>query len=416
MDNVTHSLIGLIVGEGLARTVPVSRAGLAPALRRNAFVAVAVIGNNLPDIDLLYSYRGPAHDKLGYLLEHRGYTHTVVGCAVLGLLLYAGMAAWLRRARAVVTRADHFALAGVALLSTYLHLFMDALNSYGVHPFWPFQNRWLYGDAVYIVEPLYWVAAAPLIFLLRSTPARVLLGLTLASAVALSIASGLVAPPAYGVLATLLVVLLWIGRRLDARGAALASVATFLAVTGVFVLAGRVAAGRIEALAGRDFPADRLLDHILTPMPANPLCWDAWVLQTRGEHYTARHAVLALAPRWLPAGACRGSLERPTRVPQTAAREQDANAIRWREFSMSRSTLTALVTTRCDAAALMRFARAPFALRTREGWLLGDLRFAGQSAGGFSELRLTGSRTEVRCAGTPPWIPPREDLLGGGAG
>ena len=76
--------------------------GLAPDVRRGLFVAVAAIGGNLPDLDLLYSYRGVPHDtqaKLSYVLEHRGYTHTVLGCLVLTLLLYAGAEGWLRYRR-----------------------------------------------------------------------------------------------------------------------------------------------------------------------------------------------------------------------------------------------------------------------------------------------------------------------------
>ena len=36
------------------------------------------------------------------------------------------------------------------MCGTLLHLGMDFLNSYGVHPFWPIQNRWVYGDSVFI--------------------------------------------------------------------------------------------------------------------------------------------------------------------------------------------------------------------------------------------------------------------------
>ena len=41
-----------------------------------------------------------------------------------------------------------------ALLS---HIVADAWNSYGVHPFWPFDNHWYYGDAINIYEPWLWV-------------------------------------------------------------------------------------------------------------------------------------------------------------------------------------------------------------------------------------------------------------------
>jgi len=43
------------------------------------FVVLAAVGGNLPDLDLLYSYVS-SDRKLDYLLEHRGYTHSIVGC------------------------------------------------------------------------------------------------------------------------------------------------------------------------------------------------------------------------------------------------------------------------------------------------------------------------------------------------
>lgn len=192
MDNLTHSLIGLIAGEALSRATPVSEHGLTPETRRGVFVAAMIIGGNLPDLDLLYSWRGPSSDKLGYLLEHRGYTHTIIGCLGLALLLYGGLEAWLYRRRLVASRIDHFALLAVALFGTGLHLGMDALNSYGIHPFWPVENRWIYGDSVFIIEPLFWAAATPLMFLLRFTIARLLLALVLLAAVVASMVSGMV--------------------------------------------------------------------------------------------------------------------------------------------------------------------------------------------------------------------------------
>jgi membrane-bound metal-dependent hydrolase YbcI (DUF457 family) len=41
---------------------------------------------------------------------------------------------------------------GVAALGLLLHLGMDYLNVYGVHPFHPFDSRWRYGDMIFIVE------------------------------------------------------------------------------------------------------------------------------------------------------------------------------------------------------------------------------------------------------------------------
>ena len=45
-------------------------------------------------------------------------------------------------------------LIGAALLG---HLLMDTANGYGTHLFYPFSARWIYGDAVFVLEPWLWV-------------------------------------------------------------------------------------------------------------------------------------------------------------------------------------------------------------------------------------------------------------------
>src|SRR5689334_22874453 len=70
MDNVTHSLAGLVVAESAVRLRP--RYG---GIRTLAAIS-SMIAANLPDSDLLYTGTGGNH--LAYMLHHRGYTHTVV--------------------------------------------------------------------------------------------------------------------------------------------------------------------------------------------------------------------------------------------------------------------------------------------------------------------------------------------------
>ncbi len=58
------------------------------------------------------------------------------------------------------------------LFTPLLHIAMDFTNNYGVHPFWPVDNRWFYGDSVFIIEPLFWAACAPLAFIFKTHVAR----------------------------------------------------------------------------------------------------------------------------------------------------------------------------------------------------------------------------------------------------
>jgi inner membrane protein len=411
MDNLTHSLIGMVAGETLARLTPASKTGLTTGTRRGMLVTVATVGGNLPDIDLVLTYRGFARDKLGYLLEHRGYTHTVLGCLLLAVLLYAAAAGWARFRRLPMSRSDHLTLAAMAVFGTLLHLAMDALNSYGVHPLWPFYNGWIYGDCVFIVEPLYWLAAAPLFFIARSIAARAVV----ATAVLAGLAGSVLMSPSWIWLAFLALAtagLLIVGRRNTPPTAAFASALATVSVTLFLAIAGHVAARNIDTVAARDFPGDQIVDHVLSPIPTNPFCWDVLLLETRGDRYIARHGMLSNAPGFVTAQSCSTKLvSKETTAPMTAVRAPDSPATVWfGEFSMPMSRLADLSAHNCDAAALMQFVRAPFAVERKGGWVVGDLRFDRERGLGLAELEISATPVDG-CLPRAPWLPPRAALL-----
>jgi inner membrane protein len=438
VENLTHTLIGLAAGESFVRCTRSAESletgrGLPQAARRSLFVTLAAIGGNAPDVDLAWSY-GRSDGTLGYMLEHRGYTHTVLGCLVLAGLLYAGAEWWMRQRDLRPSGRDRVHLALVVVFGTLLHLAMDALNSYGVHPFWPLDNRWFYGDSMFIAEPLFWLASAPLIFLMRSWPARVLMSLAVLSAL---VGAVWIHPGALAWHVAIVVAaagLVAVGHRASPRAAALTSAGAMALVVGVSVICGTVAVTRMNSIADSSFPGYRTLDHILTPTPTYPLCWDVLVLSIQDDRYAIRHAVLSVAPEIVAAARCPEIFtQRPTNpapsrrsasttarttavarmLPPAPARTRvsgpDSASIQWlEEFSMSREQLVALVQGHCDAAALMQFARAPFAFQYGRAWLLGDLRFE-RGAGFRIELRDDGP--SAACSIRVPWIAPRMDLL-----
>src|SRR5687768_16290962 len=114
MDNLTHSLIGLVAGELASRIASTRPSALTVDQRRVGFIAIAAIGGNLPDLDLLWSYQGLTADKLGYLLEHRGYTHTILGCLAVAVLLYAAAEIWARIRRIPLGSGDRISFAVMA--------------------------------------------------------------------------------------------------------------------------------------------------------------------------------------------------------------------------------------------------------------------------------------------------------------
>lgn len=80
MDNITHSLVGAALAEVALRD-------RATPTQRRLFFAAGVVSSNLPDLDLLVT--GLTPPPLGYLLHHRGHTHTLVGLVAQGLVAWA---------------------------------------------------------------------------------------------------------------------------------------------------------------------------------------------------------------------------------------------------------------------------------------------------------------------------------------
>ena len=409
MDNVTHTLIGALLGETVARTTRGDPRGLPGEVRRNLLVATAAVGSNLPDIDVLYSFIG---GKLNYLLQHRGHSHTIIGALLLAAVAFA-IARWrLRRRGHAPSSGDMRWLAGVFAITPLLHIGMDATNNYGVHPFWPLDNRWFYGDAVFIAEPLLWAACAPLAITFRSRLARFIVAAVLVIGICLALFSGLVPPAPAAAFIVLIAAMLLLALRATPQVALVSGVALWLGVTAMFVVASQVAARRVDSIAATLFPDDGLVDRVLTPMPANPLCWEVMLVQTHQQSVIDRRVMLALAPTLIPADRCLSrSLDLPSSAPLARVPGADTAELHWYgEIATGLDRLKSRVAVDCEAAAAMRFIRVPW-LATIDGVLvLGDLRYDREKAFGFAEIALhepPGACPRLM----PDWRPPRADLL-----
>ncbi len=173
MEPVTHLMTGACL----------ARAGLN---RTTAYCTLAMtLAAELPDIDTLWSLRGP----VAGFEHHRGWTHTLLGipveAAALVAVLWLAHQARLRRAarqpdlpRETPTRRTGElppprwgVLYACTLLALLSHLFLDWTNNYGLRPFAPFNPRWVAGSFVFIFEPVLFA------FLLLGLAAPVLFGL-----------------------------------------------------------------------------------------------------------------------------------------------------------------------------------------------------------------------------------------------
>lgn len=410
MDNLTHTLAGVLIGETVSRVAPAAPSGLAPRQRRGLLVVLSAVCSNLPDADVAYTMA--AGTKLAYLSQHRGYTHTIVGALLAAALVILALELFMRWRGWRPTRGDRLAILAAAGISLLLHLGLDFTNSYGVHPFWPVRNHWVYGDAVFIIEPLLWTCAAPLLFLLRTRAARLLLALVLVGALALSFGTQWILAASGVAVALLMAALLYAGWKTPPRIALASAIGAWMAVTAVFFVASDSAALRVAHEVGQRYPGARLLDHVLTPMPSNPLCWNVIAITLEADRYVMRRAALATAPSLLAAQDCPDrTLDAPTSAPMRLVTGPASAAVRWiDEYQVSRSEFPRVLQAYCEAAILMRFARAPWIASSEGRWAMGDLRYDREPELGFAEMALT-QRSGACTDATPPWIEPRREVM-----
>ena len=405
MDNCTHSLAAVLLAEALCEARSPAR---ELARFRTAALWVSLLANNLPDLDFVYRKITPG--KLGYLLHHRGHTHTVLGALALSLVAFGIVYGVARVRRAHLDARDLRALAALAVLGTLLHITMDLQNNYGVHPFWPFDDRWYYGDVLYIVEPLLLMVAIPVVALTSRTRIAAV-GLTALLAGVLLFGATMRSVPlaqVFGLVFVAAIVAL-VARALPRPGRIALGIGAWLAVTLCFVVASGSVRRLVTASSTRSFPDTALVDVVRTPSPANPLCWSVIALGRQGDRYLARRAIVSLAPGVFSPRRCGSMDSRTATAPLTAIEATDGSVL-WRsEFEGSLTELRTLARSHCDAAAFLRYARAPFWVPDQPT-IVGDLRFDRSRALDFAEMTL--SQGGACPPHVPPWTPPRAELLG----
>jgi inner membrane protein len=247
---------------------------------------------------------------------------------------------------------------------------------------------------------------------LRTLVARTLVAAMLATAIAVCFTSGLV-PVGFSILMTVLTAaMLFIARTAAPRVALWSGIGMWLTVTAVFSLARSATQEQVQSFVAAQLPQAIVLDYVLTPMPANPVCWAVMLPMLDGQHYRIRHGTWSLFPEMLPAANCPGrDLFRHVTAPVTAIDAATAPFVYWHgEVSMPRAEFAQLAGSSCEAAAFLRFARVPWTSQREHRWIIGDLRYDREPELGFAELEL--QEGAVSCpSGVPPWIAPRADLL-----
>lgn len=424
MDNLTHSLVGAALAECAWSTCPEAdpvatapgaeaRAAAGEARRRTLWWT-SILASNAPDLDVLWSFA--LGGKLGYLLHHRGHTHTLVTVPLQALLVLATMWALRRllpRLGGPLGPGDRARVVALAALGPALHQAMDHWNLYGVHPLWPWDSRWFYGDQLFVLEPWVWCVLMPALLAAwpQARALRVGLPVALVAVWTLGLTTGLLA--AWQVVA-MAVAFLTTWFVLRGRPRLAAPVGLAVVALGVVDLGG--VRDRLKAEVRASAADARLHDVILAPFPGDPSCWALHTVEVdeARDLYRLRRGAVARPELGAEAALCLARFEdrttaplRPSGVPATERLAFGG------EFVASLSQLRTLAHERCRFAAFLQFARAPFwAPRPGGAMVFGDLRFDRGESLGFSEFVDTlGPEDDCADLVVPGWTPPVAGLL-----
>ncbi len=221
MDPVTHGLTSITLG----------RAGLNKVTRMAT--PMLLVAGYLPDVDwITYFLSTPA-----MFHYRRAITHSLVGCAVIAIVVAAAFW-WFGRKHPTAPIRFGSALV-ICAIGAGAHLLLDLPNRYGLRLYWPFSDTWATWN---LLEPIdVWVLIILLLGLLMPGLFRL-------------VTEEIGARPE---------------RRGPQRGAILALALFAVYVTGRYILHERA----VQILSARIYRGETPLSVEAYPSPVNPFAW-----------------------------------------------------------------------------------------------------------------------------------------------
>lgn len=407
LDNITHSLFGAAVSESLWTLLPETKKKTFHPKTRRILLLTSVIANNFPDSDILYSRWMHSNPQLGNLLHHRGHTHTIL-IALLQAFLLIGLTKVIQKIRSNPLKEEWGYISLLAFAGPLTHILLDGLNNYGVHPLWPFDNGWKYGDLIFVLEPWAWVSLSLFLYFSDSTKKmKVLCAFLLFLGLGLSLFLGVVP------LAMCLVLLIWacgfilVMKNAKPRARVAWNWLLLVFVLGVFRWGYLETRLQINAELKNNAEDYRLEDVSLSPLPVNPFCWAIVTSESNSDFFRIRRGIVAPFSKILPLEKCLNLTFFSAGVREVKAK---GNRIWEKEHLVSLAELRQLREKYCDVRDFLKFSRAPFFWRDGNDLYFSDLRFERNGGKSFAKIKIS-ERTDPCIDPRAPWVEPRYQLF-----
>lgn len=420
MDNLTHSLVGYTIAKVAKHSNNSSLNKIFENKKHSFFLFfTSIFAANFPDLDLIYNLYDPS--ALGYLVHHRGHTHTFIYAIPQTLLALIFFSIIFRIKDKSVLLVGFI----LVLVNICVHISLDALNMYGVHPFYPFDNRWYYGDRVFIIEPWIWFSLLPIALtpFKKINSLKTLYVVFFITIIVLAFKIKMLVLGTSIFLVLYFLTLLYFYQKIEERTKVFMS----LGFVFIFLLSFMVEGVRTEKFLSHAFSEtseyanitqEKLVEYVISPYPGNPFCWDILVIRTN-EHDGyfvgwGRYQSSQVFGFECPDGMNRHKEPILSELSlKTSDNVFNLNLIKevmWSKDYVSSQKIIFTTKNDCRLEAWFQFVRVPYL--TDSGDYI-DLRFSDPEESRRRDFtRLNLDTYSDGCVRMPaPWVSPRKDLL-----
>ncbi len=372
MDLLTHTFVSISTAQ-FASSFEKNKTG-----SHKIYYIVGLLSGLFPDIDAFLGLF--TKTRLDYLLLRRTYTHSVLA---LGLeFLIIALVVFLLTKR---KKINYFSLFLLSFFNLFFHTFLDFLNNYGVLFLWPFNNKWFYGDTLFIIEP--YIILALFINLSINSEKRIIKAAYYAGLITLLGVYGFSQYSDF--YSTICLVIFGLAYWfITKKFSFLVRISLLFVTIGItistFYFLSKEA--KTSILKSANF-----VDIVLTPTPANPFHWSVIGIEVDKRNDTYRihkgYFYFLYQGRILnKINTCK--LENPTLKNEDNITWLGSFEISFKKFNE--------LTTNCTFNSYLNWSRAPFIEMKNEYSLVGDLRFDMTRGNDFAEIQF--DNTNQKCS------------------